>query len=156
LAALLEMGREALRRSHRPGVARFLHAGLLAFVIASFTWTNWYIARQWVEAWRIEQDIVAKASAWIRKIPSAKAIILKAPRQFNGSEVFSESWAFNAALHISTGRKDIRGIVVKDTMATDARGLVDFAHDPPEIVPYDGLFIYDYDSDSLKRAVPAH
>lgn len=156
LAAALEGLVVAGCRGGWPRSGRAARAIIYAALLAGFTWTNWYTARLWVDAWTLEQDILAKASSWVRRMPYAKSILLKnAPPHIRGSEVFSESWGFSAGLRLASGRKDIGGVVIKPCMRTEPRGFVNYCGNQPIIVPYEGLFIYDAATDKMLRPIPA-
>lgn len=125
-----------------PKLGQAARVGLIALSVWSFTLTNWFIAQCWMSSWVLEQEIVARAAAWVQHFPSAKIILLQnAPAQYNGAEVFSEHWGFDAALRIATGRKDIRGAVVKPNMPLPAK-------------PGEEVFVYDFADNQLKRSVP--
>ncbi|MBI5200122.1 MAG: hypothetical protein HY925_00930 [Elusimicrobia bacterium] len=136
---------------------RILRGLLLAGLIGPFTWTNWYIGSTWVEAYNLEEKILAGIKEWVVKLPTTHTIVLQdAPSNYNGAEVFSFHWGFDAGLRIRSGRKDLSGIVVQPTMRTEKQGLVDYAFDPPHIAPYEGMLIYNYPSGQMRRPVAAN
>jgi len=152
---ILAAALEAIAAAGRPRITRALQAALFASILGGFTWTDWFTARLWSESWVLEQSILAKAAARLEKIPSAKVVMLNnIPGNRNGTEVFSEDWGFSSGLRITTGRKDLTGLVARRCMRSEARGIASYCTNPPVVTPYEGLLIYDAAEDVMKRAAP--
>lgn len=148
-ALLLAAAVEALRARTSAAPA----AALAAALVASFVWTDWYVARMWAEAWTVENRILALVGAKKDLLPQGATVLLRgAPEDFNGAPLFSASWDFDAALRVSTGRADLRGDVVKTGMNSEAEGVVYRKGGAVvRVFPYDRLFTYDYSEQRLYR-----
>lgn len=156
LACILEAGVLLGDRRGWNLAGRFARTAALACLIGPFTWTNWYIARTWGEAYAMQQQIVSNVVRWLKAMPSIHTVVLQeAPSHYSGAEVFSAHWGFDAALRIRLGRKDVFGLVALPTMQTEARGLVDYASKPPRVTPYEGMLLYHYPTAQMRRPVPA-
>jgi hypothetical protein len=118
----------ALRDVSRQRLAAVLLTG-------AFTWANWSISLDWVGAWRLEQDILAKAGKHAVSLPPGSTIQLDGPSFVGHAVGFDASWDFGPALRLTTGRGDLEGLV-KGTEGT-AKG---------------PLYLFDYAADTLTPA----
>lgn len=155
MAALIEGLFESAwiaRLSPRFSLGAALGAALTALVIGAFTWTDWYIARQWADAWTLQQRIVASIDARKAALPPNAFVLLKAPEHFNGGPMFSAAWDFSSALRLKTGRKDLNGDILRTGMNSEKDGVVRRVGDRVvKVYPYTDLFMYSHEEERLYR-----
>ncbi|MEK7858247.1 MAG: hypothetical protein AAB320_03815 [Elusimicrobiota bacterium] len=154
LAALIE-GLSESAWAARLIPRRPLGAALTAMVIGAFTWTDWYIAHLWAEAWTVQNLIVAGIDTRKAALPPDAFVLLKAPEHLNGAPLFSAAWDFSSALRLKTGRKDLTGDILKAGMSSEKEGVVHRAGGQVlKVYPYKDLFMYSHEESRLYRLTP--
>jgi hypothetical protein len=131
---------------------------VLFLILVSFTWTNAFVCLQWAVAWETQRSILANVSGQVHALPAASTVILAgAPRLVGGAPVFTESWDFDEALKIVSGRRDLSGRVVgrrmrfeKDFVA-ERPGAAHWPRTEEWRYPYRNLYLYRHDKRVLKK-----
>lgn len=131
---------------------------VLAAVLAAFAWTNAIACLQWALAWQAQRGILAKAAPLARALPPGSMVVLTgAPARISGAPVFTESWDFDDALKLATGREDLAGRVAGARLRFEETAVVespDAAHWPRAEdwrYPYHDLYLYRADRGVLER-----
>lgn len=139
-----------------PGKRRgAVQAVLLGLLIGPALWTDWYIARQWGDAWTVQKTLLEKAVRWMPLAPDGSTVVLmNGPDLYNGTQIFESPYAWEAALRIMAGRKDLKGERLTPWMSSEASGLVERRGKSIRTLPYDRLFVYDCKNDRLFRPTP--
>lgn len=153
LAALACAAGRLLPRAGRAAAV----GGLVALLAGAFISVDWYIARQWGEAWKRQSALLERVRARTAPLPAGATVLLQGePPRFNGAPMFSDSWDFDAALRVASGRTDLKGDVVVDGMNSEKEGVVLRAGGVVQRVhPYGNLFIYDAPKDQVFHAAPS-
>ena len=139
--------------------ARALLPAAAGLILAAFTATNWFIARQWAASWTLQQDILARVARRAPQLPpKATLLVTGVPLLVNGTAVFHESnhgdWPFAAAFRLKTGRADVKTALPTGRLTAGPDGIIE--RDGERLVrtyPYDGLYLFELESDKLTRIV---
>jgi len=131
---------------------------VLAFLLAAFAWTNAIACLQWALAWQAERRVLAQVAPAARALPSGAMVVLSgAPARFGGAPVFTESWDFDDALKLATGRDDLSGRVAGPRLRFEKEAVFespDAAHWPRAEdwrYPYRDLYMFRADPGLLER-----
>lgn len=125
---------------------------LLAAAVAVFTLTDWHAASQWVSAWELEQDILAKAAPLAARLPRNSTVLLAhAPGYIGHAIVFDATWAFAPALRMAAKRDDLIGDVASAEMTYDKSGLIKDDAEGSRRYSYDNLYVFDYGLGTLSQ-----
>jgi hypothetical protein len=132
---------------------KWIRAVLLAAIIGAFTWTNWIVKSQYEHSWKLQEDILTRIESKIAKLPGPMTILLADYPAYSGvAIVFDAFWDFDAALRISTGRKDLSGDVFSGRWRFEKNDAVNQLDAVTERrYPYSRLFLYRYSSDVLEE-----
>lgn len=130
----------------------------LVLLLAAFAWTNAVMCLQWALSWQTQRGILAGVAPPARALPPGSLVVLAgAPERFGGAPVFTESWDFDDALKLATGRDDLRGRVAGPRMSFAPDAVVespDAAHWPRAEdwrYPYRNIYLYRADRGTLER-----
>ncbi|MFA6315946.1 MAG: hypothetical protein WC943_00875 [Elusimicrobiota bacterium] len=108
LAAVMALG---FGLTALPGRAR---TWVLAGLVAVFTVVNWENARQWKEAYRLQVSVLTGLKRNVDALPPGPAAIFLegAPAEYKTVPVFNETFTFDSALRLFTGRRDLKGSIM--------------------------------------------
>lgn len=134
-----------------------LRRAALALLLGAFTWTNAFTSLQWAVAWETQRAVLAGVSRRARELPASAMVILAgAPLRIGGAPIFTESWDFDYALKLVSGRADLSGRVAgarlrfeKDCVA-EAPGAAHWPTTEEWRYPYRDLFLYRHDKGTLE------
>src|SRR5262249_3405505 len=87
--------------------------GALALAAAAFAWADWVSAEEWARSWDKQQQILWKVAERAKTIEGPASILLAGTQAHVGRAVlFDAHYDFDAALRVTTGRKDLKGNIV--------------------------------------------